>query len=384
MTILLISFEFPPQPGGIGTYSYQIAKNLHHLGNQVTALVHTNSMIDSEIEKFDSNQEFDIIRFNNYKSKVLKIIHRLVYSLKLLKTKKCQLIFIPYSHAGIIGIIGKYLFKTPYVMMGHGSEFLYKNIILKFFIRLFFNHANLILSNSNFTADLIKDAKITNPNIRVIPLGADNQVYDKSKFDSKRLKHKYGYENNKILLTVGNLSIRKGHRYVIEAVRILKDEFPDILYLIIGKGKEQERLKSLIKKYNLEEHVKLLGFIANEKLPEYYALCDLFILNSTIAPNGDIEGFGIVLVESGLMGKPVIGTRGCGITEVIDDCKTGILIDMDNYQQTAEAIKSLLSDELFMKRMGENFYLKASKILTWKAVAEKTNTEIKSIIHNYS
>jgi glycosyltransferase involved in cell wall biosynthesis len=84
------------------------------------------------------------------------------------------------------------------------------------------------------------------------------------------------------------------------------------------------------------------------------------------------------------MGKPVIGTRGCGITEVIDDCKTGILIDMDNYQQTAEAIKSLLSDELFMKRMGENFYLKASKILTWKAVAEKTNTEIKSIIHNYS
>jgi len=245
MNILLISFEFPPQPGGIGTYSYQIAKNLHYLNNNITALVNTNLMSRDEVEKFDNFQEFNIIRFKNYKNKVFKIIHRIFFSCKVFESKKYDLIFITYSHAGIIGIIGKYLYKIPYIMMGHGSEFLYKNRYLNFFIRLFFNCSDLIFANSKFTADLMRNRGIINKNLKVIPLGADEKLYDKNRYNPDLLKKKYGFEKRQIILTVGNLSIRKGHKYVIEAVQILKDDFPNILYLIIGRGKEREYLEML-------------------------------------------------------------------------------------------------------------------------------------------
>jgi len=119
-------------------------------------------------------------------------------------------------------------------------------------------------------------------------------------------------------------------------------------------------------------------------LPEYYALCDFFILNSTKAPNGDVEGFGIVLVESGLMGKPVIGTKGCGIVEIIEHNKTGLLIEKDSIKDTTSAIRVLLKDVKLRKSFGQNFYLKAIKTLTWKAVAHNTNNEINSYFAKYS
>lgn len=384
MNILLISFEFPPQPGGIGTYCYQIAKNLNNLDNHITALVHTNSMLKEEIEKFDNQQKFTIIRFKNYKNKVLKILHRIFFSWEILIKNKFDLVFIPYSHAGVIGLMAKAIWNIPYVMMGHGSEFLYKNLFLRFFIKLFFNRADLILTNSNFTADLIQGAGILNKNIKIIPLGADDEMYEKNRYNVNRLKNNYGFENREILLTVGNLSIRKGHKYVIEAVHMLRNIFPDLLYLIIGRGKELENLTEMIEELKLKKHVKIVGFVPYEILPEYYALCDIFILNSSIAPNGDIEGFGIVLVEGGLMGKPVIGTKNCGISEVIDHFKTGLLVEMNNSEETAAAIEQLLKNKKLRTSLGDNFYLKAKNSLTWRAVSQKTDRTIKSFFNKYS
>jgi len=378
MKILLISFEFPPQPGGIGTYSYQIAKNLCNYHHEIIALVNTNLIPLDIVVEFDKKQQFKIFRFKNYKNKVLKIIHRIWFSFKIINNSKYDLLFIPYSHAGIIGLFAKAVFNIPYVMMGHGSEFLYKNKLLRFLIRLFFNNANLILTNSQFTANLIYRMGIYNPHVKIIPLGADDQLFKRDNYDGLHLKRKYGFENKDVLLTVGNLSIRKGHRTVIDAVEILKMEFPNILYLIVGRGKQYENLKKIIKDKNLTEFVILAGFISQELLPEYFAFSSVFILNSTIASDGDVEGFGIVVLEAALMGKPSIGTLDCGMEEVIEDGITGLLVPMDNPQMTARAIKKMIGNRELMKTMGKSAYRRAKLHFTWEDSAYKTDQIFRS------
>ena len=377
MKILLISFEFPPQHGGIGTYSYQIAKNLQNFKNDVTVLVHTSYSTFKEIQHFDKHQNFRIVRFKNYRIKFIKIIHRICFSLKLIGRKSFDVIFIPYSHAGLFGFLFRKLFGIPYVMTGHGSELLYKSKFLRAFIKIFFNNADLVFANSNYTLGLMRKMNIINKKAYVVPLGADDFLFDREIYDQNLIRKKYGLENRKIILTVGSLSLRKGHRIVIEAVDKLKNDIPNLLYLIVGKGRNYESLKKFIHERKLDKYVRLEGFVSLEKLPEYYALSDIFILNSTVAPDGDVEGFGIVLVEAALMGKPVIGTRDCGIEEVIEENKTGLLVPMDSPRDTAEAIKKLFDNNTLREEMGNYSYNLAKEKFTWERTASETEKILK-------
>ncbi|RMF56558.1 MAG: glycosyltransferase family 1 protein [Calditrichaeota bacterium] len=382
MRILMITFEFPPQPGGVGTYSYQLAKHLSRLGNTVTVLANTNYMSETCIADFDlRDHPFQIIRYRRYRNKLAKIFHRIWLTWKVFRRKKFDLLFIPYAHAGILGWGLQKLYGIPYVMMGHGSEFLYRNPVLAKVIKMIFEGANLVLVNSHYTAQLVQK-RITNRNLMIIPLGADDEIYDYKKYSFGDIKSRYNVSGRKIILTVGSLSERKGHRFVIEAIKFLKADFPEILYLIVGRGSQENQLQQLIAVNNLEEHVRLIGFVPTEKLPEYYALCDVFILNSTIDHKGDVEGFGIVLIEANLMGKPVIGTRDSGMEEAIEHGKNGLLIPMNNIEATVWALRELLANPVKAQEMGEYGYRRAKREMTWKKVAEKTNRALKEVLTN--
>lgn len=381
MKILLITFEFPPQPGGIGTYSYEIAKHLASLGNDITVLAHTNQIAPEQIAQFDSQQVFRIIRYKTLNQKISKIFHRIAFTWKTVRKNNFDMFFISYAHAGILGWWFKKLYKIPYMMMGHGSEFLYKNLFLKSMIKLVFSNADLVLTNSRYTTRLVEQCKIHNKNIVTIPLGADDLLFDYKLYEpSEIIKEKYGYTHRKIILTVGSLSVRKGHRIVIEAIEKLRTEIPEVLYLIIGRGPEQENLQDLIFQQGLENHVKLLGFVPREQLSQYYLMCDVFILNSTIDSYGDTEGFGIVLMEANLMGKPVIGVKDSGMEDAIDHEKNGLLVARDNLEETTRALKGLLTNPLRAKQMGEYGYLRAKQEFTWRQVAIKTDETIKECL----
>jgi phosphatidylinositol alpha-1,6-mannosyltransferase len=372
MKILLITFEFPPQPGGIGTYSYETAKNLSLLGNDVIVLAHTNDISYDEIHEFDYKQSFKIIRYKNYKQKILKIVHRFLLSWKIIKNNNFNLLFITYSHAGVLGWWFNKIYNIPYAIMGHGSEFMKNNFILKKFIKVIFNNANIIFTNSNYTTNLIRNFQICNENIITIPLGANDHIYDFKLYNIKNYKEEYNLSNRKIVLTVGNLSKRKGHKFVIESIEILKNKFPEILYLIVGKGKEEKYLRNLIKQKELDYYIKIIGFVPMQDLPKYYLMCDVFVLNSTIDRDRQVEGFGIVLIEANLMGKPVIGTKGSGIEDAIEHNKNGILVPIDDPNETAKTIERLLVNPQLAKQMGEYGYRRAKDSFTWEKVVART------------
>ncbi len=379
MKILFISFEFPPQGGGIGVYAHQVAKNFKSLGLDVNALVLTHNMSYGSIVAFDKMQDFKIYRFRNYNIYIINVIYRILKALFIIHKNRYDLIFITQFPAGIIGWISRILFKIPYVIVGHGSEALIKSSIRKYFLKFVYNMSDIVILNSKYTYGLFENLS-KNKNMYIVYPGADNYLFNKNnvKID---VREKLGLRTSFILLTTGSLSERKGHITVLKALKNLVKDINNIHYLIIGTGPLENFLHEKVKEYNLSENVTFLGHISNEFIPSYYNACDVFILNSTIDSHGDTEGFGIVLIEANLMGKPVIGTEKSGMEEAIENTKTGLLVPMDNPQATAEAIKYFYRNVDKRIKMGEYALERALNNFTWEHTAKRLLTIIKNNLY---
>ena len=114
----------------------------------------------------------------------------------------------------------------------------------------------------------------------------------------------------------------------------------------------------------------------------HYRTCDLFILTSReIETNGEVEGFGIVFLEAGACGKPVIGARSGGIQDAVIDKMTGILVDPSDISGTSEAIIKLLSDEELRNRLGKNGKIRVEKELNMTVFAEKLQMVLTNNLH---
>ena len=378
MRILIISFEFPPEGGGIGTYAYQNAKNLHLLGLQVTALVLTSKLNAAEIEKFDRNQNFEIVRYKNIHNKLFFLTYRIIKALYVINKKKFDLIYIAHMPAGIIGLLGKVIFRIPYIIIGHGTEILFKARMM--YTKLVYWYSDLIIVNSNYTKKLFEQKNISNK-IEVVSPGGDHIIFNPENIDENDLRNRLGLAGKFILLSVGSLTERKDHATVLIALKLIINTCPDLYYLIVGDGPLRNYLLNLIEKLELASNVRLCGFAQNQELVTFYKLCDLFILNSKIDKYGDVEGFGIVLIEANLMGKAVIGIKNTGMEEAIEDGKSGLLVQMNDPKDTARAIKLLYSDQQMLASMGQYGKKRALEKFTWIKCAEKTKEHITKILN---
>ena len=128
---------------------------------------------------------------------------------------------------------------------------------------------------------------------------------------------------------------------------------------------------------DLSDQVIFIGQVSSEELPSYYALADIYILNSRPASDGDIEGFGISIIEAAMMSKPAIGSMHCGIEDAIVKDETGLLVQPDSPIETANAIKKLIDNEELRLWMGENSRERALNCFTWDRVVADVDQLLK-------
>jgi teichuronic acid biosynthesis glycosyltransferase TuaC len=142
-----------------------------------------------------------------------------------------------------------------------------------------------------------------------------------------------------VVLSVGNLIPTKGHASLIRAAATLVAEFPDLRWEIIGDGPERGGLQALCAQLQVTEKVRFLGRQSRKQVAAAMQRCTLFALPSRY------EGLGCVYLEAMSTGKPAIGCRGQGISEVIQHGSNGFLVGPDNDKELALAIAMLLKDE---------------------------------------
>ncbi|HEA47489.1 MAG TPA: glycosyltransferase family 1 protein, partial [bacterium] len=281
MRILLATNDFPPKVGGIQTYCYQLAKNLVSLGEKIVVLV---PGVEGNLE-FDKRENFRIIRVKNRLNLYFAFF-------STLKKEKIEIILVAHrANYARLASWTNILLKIPYDIIVYGGEILLSR--RRKSIRKNFARAGKVITISNFTKERLIEIGIPAKKIEVIHPGVDPIRFN-PELDSTSVKKKYKLEGKKVILTVSHLVKRKGHHNVLKALPQVLKRVPNLIYLIVGKGEEEEKLKGIVKDLKLEDKVIFVGEVKEEELPLYYVACDLFIMPSyEIKERGDVEGFGI-------------------------------------------------------------------------------------------
>jgi phosphatidyl-myo-inositol dimannoside synthase len=152
------------------------------------------------------------------------------------------------------------------------------------------------------------------------------------------LLEKYGLNNSQVLMTVARLwsgDIYKGVDVTIRALPKVLQTFPDVKYLVIGRGDDRPRLEALAKELALGDRVIFAGFVPTTELPAYYRVADAYIMPSQ-------EGFGIVYLEAMVCGKPVLAGDADGSADPLQDGLLGWQVPHRDPTAVAIAVQEIL------------------------------------------
>jgi phosphatidyl-myo-inositol dimannoside synthase len=366
---LLISTEFPPGPGGIGCHAFQLTKELGKLGWQFYVLSEQNYCTESEREEFNKEFPFKISTLKSGPSK-FDLIKRWRYCKKIIKEYKPDFIIATNRLNVYFGILLSRRFHIPLVAIGHGTEFGIKSKAVRFYNRMAYSRADLIIAVSHFTKQEIIKAGISPRKIAVIPNGADQDVFSIIP-DEKIFKFINHIElaNRRIILTIGSISDRKGQWVIIEAIPNVVKEIKNLLYVVLGHYDDIAPLQKRVKELGIEKHVFFAGVRPKEELIYWYNACEVFAMTSTTTNTGDFEGFGIAVIEAALCGKPAIVSDNSGLTEAVESDVTGLVTKQKDPRSVADAILYILKNDLIRKTMGESANKRAISAYTWEKVA---------------
>jgi phosphatidyl-myo-inositol dimannoside synthase len=274
---------------------------------------------------------------------------------------------------GLVAWCLRYVMGVPYVLYAHGEEIQMRltSRKLAWLIPILYKGAASIIANSAHTKRLLVDIGVRPERIHVIHPGVNVAAFQANEGARENIRLRHNLGRAFVLLTVGRLQRRKGQDMVIRALRLIKKQIPNLIYMIVGTGEEYGYLRELVKSEGVSESVVFVGSIPDEERSAYYSACDVFVMpNRQI--DADIEGFGIVFLEAGAAARPVIGGLSGGTAEAIQEGVTGLRVDGDSVQAVAAAVIELLTDLEHARAMGERGRQWVEKAFTWESIVERT------------
>ena len=288
--------------------------------------------------------------------------------LKLLRKVRPQLL---HAHwvipQGFIALLAKRLYRIPTVITAHGGDaFALKSGLLEAMKRSCLRHSDAWTSNTRGTSNaLVGDGSLPPPYI--IPMGVNVQHFASG--NRQRLRQEIPADSY-VVLFVGRLVEKKGVDDLIKAYLLLPIDLRLKTKLwIVGSGEQQKMVQTLASQLGTADGIKFWGKIANDRLPDFYAAADLFVGPSVVAESGDTEGQGVVFLEAFAARLCVLATRTGGIAEVVEDGRTGILVEPRNPNQLAADMEKLLADPQMRASLATNAHDRAKKHYDWARVA---------------
>jgi phosphatidylinositol alpha-1,6-mannosyltransferase len=281
---------------------------------------------------------------------------------------------------GVMALALKWSQRVPYLCFVHGEDIgtALNSREQKALVRRVLRGAACCIANSRNTARLLREQWNIEPEqIQVLNPGVDTNYFVPAPRDPQA-RRRIGWDERPVLLTVGRLQRRKGHDMMIRALPSIRARLPNVLYSIVGDGEEREMLGLLAREHGVEAHVQFLGNIADSELLCCYQQCDLFALpNREI--EGDIEGFGMVLVEAQSCGKPVVAGRSGGTADTMHVGATGELVPCESPEPLSETVVRLLLDAPLREKMGGQARRWAVAHFDWELLATQARDLFESL-----
>lgn len=349
----MISQDFPPVHGGIPTYAWELARRFA-LEHELTVIAPRRP----DAEAFDRDAPFPVVRLGGPPDALG------VSSLRPMLQHSADVALCTTWSAAPAALMARRLGRVDRVAVAaHGRELLLApwpegpqrayDLVRRETLRA----ADRCLPVSRYTAGLLHDLGVSPSRITVVSNGTDP--------DRFHLPETPAEMEGPMVLTVSRLVRRKGIDTVLAAWGNVRKRFEKATYVIVGDGADRERLEGLARPHG--DSVRFVGSVDEAALAGWYHACDLFVMPARSEPP-DVEGFGLVFLEAGACGKPVIGARAGGVVDAIDDEQTGLLVPPDDAVALSEAMIRILGDADFALRLGRAGRARA-EASSWDVVA---------------
>lgn len=370
MRILYVSHTHPAEGkildnvGGMQRVSQQLVRQLRQ---KESVQVFTETINVSEKGKI----AIDTVSF------LLKQIIRLPHRVR--ETKADVVLFSSMVTASLAYVIRNRV-SVPLVTINHGRDVTLDVSIYQWLVPRIFNALDGVISVSRATREECISRGMAADKGVALPNGFD---FDKlSSFPDKvesrnRLQKNFRIplEDNFMLLTVGRMVKRKGHEWFINEVMPRLDE--RMVYVVVGDGPEFDNIEKAANASAYRERIFLLGRQPDEVLHQAYAAADLFVMPN-IPVSGDMEGFGIVLLEANMAKTPAVAADLEGIKDVIAQEKNGYRVPALDAEQFAEQIHSLFDGALEQLSKQTRTYVREQ--FSWAHVAQKYVDYLETVI----
>jgi phosphatidylinositol alpha-1,6-mannosyltransferase len=188
--------------------------------------------------------------------------------------------------------------------------------------------------------------------VRLVPLGTDPEQF-RPGIDTRAVRTRYGVNGGAWVLTVARLEAYKGVDMALRAVAQCRSDGVDVNYLVVGTGKKRKEYQRLAEELKIAAHVRFVGNVPEAELPAVFNIANAYVGVSRRADGSRVEGFGVALAEASACGLPVIAGQSGGLAEAVHDGETGLVVNPDDPEAVATALKRLVSDQLFARRLGQ-------------------------------
>ena len=348
---LVITNDFPPRPGGIQTFGYEIVRRFDP--ESVTVLT---SNWEGAAE-FDAAQDFKIVRANTQtlvpSKSTLSMARQIVVAENITRVlfgaaAPLGLLAAPLRKLGVTNIVGMTQGHETGWAMTPGTRQALRKIG---------NDTDYLTYISEYTHKKI--AKALSPSAaarmrRIVP-GVDSTEFSPDNLSfGIQLRTELGWIDRPVIVCVSRLMARKGQDELIRALPIIQQTVANASLIIVGDGPYRKDLERLVKKLGLENFVHLTGKVSQAELSKWYAAGDVFAMPCRTRMGGwDVEGLGIVFLEGSATGLPVIVGDSGGAVDAVIDGETGYLVDGTNTAEIAGRIAYLFANPDIAKKMGE-------------------------------
>ena len=243
--------------------------------------------------------------------------------------------FAPVAHSM------KSLLGIPYLAIGHGIEVwdLKQGTTWRAL-----RAANVIAAVSAFTRDKMSSVlRLPKDAIAILPNTFDPEEFYPDTRKPHFLLARYRLRPDQpVILTISRLASAeryKGYDQILRSLAKVRERFPDVRYILGGRGPDRDRIESLVCELGLTANVTLAGYVPDHELRSHYNLCDVFAMPS----KG--EGFGIVFLEAVACGKPVVAGNKDGSVDAVLNGQIGALVDPDSVNDIGLALVQILARE---------------------------------------
>jgi phosphatidylinositol alpha-1,6-mannosyltransferase len=332
LRVLLITPDFPPALGGIQLVAHRLVSHFEHATTRVYTLDAPGA------RDWDATQDLDVHRVTVGRNHRLDIVR--LDAAAISETLRFQPDVIVAMHivaAPAAALIRRAL-RIPVVTYLHAKELLASPRLARLAVR----HSDRIVAVSTYTAGLAAAVGADTERIRVIPPGID-----------WREPPRVPRLDRPTIVTVARLEDRyKGHDVMMRAMSVVRSRVPDAQWVIVGDGRLRRPIERLAASHGLGDAVHLRGAVSDQERDRLLSRAHVFAMPSRVPASGGGEGFGIVYLEAGVHGLPVVAGRAGGAVDAVLDGTTGLLVNPTDHVEVAEAITRLLIDREAAARMG--------------------------------